>query len=62
MATGTSKNAHQKRNMALEMLMSSCVIAGSSASNSSKIFSNSGTILIMMNVRMRMATTMTTIG
>ena len=38
------------------MLISSSVIGGSSRSNSLKIFSNAGTILIMMNVKMPTAT------
>ena len=43
-----------------EILISTLVIAGSSVSKSLKIFSNAGTILIMMKVKMPTATVMTT--
>ena len=42
--------------------MSTLVIAGSSVSKSLKIFSNEGTILIMMKVKMLTATVITTNG
>ncbi len=45
-----------------DMLMRYCVIAGSVASKSSKIFTNAGTILYMMKTKMPTATQMTTIG
>ena len=45
-----------------ETFISMIVIGGSSVSKSSKIFTNAGTILIMMNVKMPTATETTTTG
>ena len=62
MQIGISGIRNQLCTTQFEMLISSCVGAGSSASKSLKIFSNAGTILIMMKVKMPTATMTTTTG